>query len=146
MLEDAVAEVLRPGGALAGELASYEPRPGQLAMATRVARAIELDERLLVEAGTGTGKTLAYLVPAILSGRKVVVATGTKALQDQIARVDLPRLQAVLPTPFTFAVMKGLSNYLCLRRFHEHARQLDIGIGGVGEELARVRAWIDETA
>src|SRR5262245_63154051 len=125
MLEDAVAEVLRPGGALAGELRSYEPRPGQLAMATRVARAIELDDRLLVEAGTGTGKTLAYLVPALLSGRKVVVSTGTKTLQDQIATVDLPRLRAlldpagVLPQPLTVAVMKGLANYLCLRRLRD---------------------------
>ena len=92
MLEDAVVDVLGPGGALATEIAGYESRPGQLAMARRVAEAIDGDERLLVEAGTGTGKTLAYLVPAILSGRKVVVATGTKTLQDQIARLDLPRL------------------------------------------------------
>ena len=65
-------------------------------MAERIARALDDDERLLVEAGTGTGKTLAYLVPAILSGRKVVVTTGTKTLQDQIASIDLPRLQAML--------------------------------------------------
>ena len=70
-------------------------------MAARVARAIDLDERLLVEAGTGTGKTIAYLVPAILSGRRVVVSTGTRNLQDQIASVDLPRLARVLPQPFT---------------------------------------------
>ena len=68
MLEDAVEEVLRPGGLLSAELPHYESRPEQLAMALRVARALENDERLLVEAGTGTGKTLAYLVPAILSG------------------------------------------------------------------------------
>src|SRR5580765_6733002 len=98
-------------------------------MAARVAEAIDNDERLLVEAGTGTGKTLAYLLPAILSGRKVVVSTGTKTLQDQIARIDLPRLQAALPSRFTFTVMKGLSNYLCLRRFHEHAAQTTLGLG-----------------
>jgi ATP-dependent DNA helicase DinG len=112
---DQVAAVLGPGGTLEGELISYERRPGQLAMGRRVAEAIEADERLLVEAGTGTGKTLAYLVPAILSGRKVVVATGTKTLQDQIARLDLPRLGAVLDRPFSFAVMKGLGNYVCRR-------------------------------
>jgi ATP-dependent DNA helicase DinG len=147
MLENAVREVLRPGGGLAGEMPSYELRPGQLAMAERVARAIDLDERLLVEAGTGTGKTMAYLVPAILSGRKVVVATGTKTLQDQIAAVDLPRLQSVLDEPFTFAVMKGLANYLCLRRFDEHAKQLHLGVAGSGaEEIERVRAWMARTA
>jgi ATP-dependent DNA helicase DinG len=143
VLADAVAEALRVGGPLAGALAGFEPRPGQAAMAARVAEAIDNDERLLVEAGTGTGKTLAYLLPAILSGRKVVVSTGTKTLQDQIARIDLPRLASAL-TPFAFTVMKGLSNYLCLRRFHEHSAQRVLGLGEV-DPLARVRAWIDET-
>src|SRR4051812_28386427 len=114
-------------------------------MAERIAEAIERDDRLFVEAGTGTGKTMAYLLPAILSGRKVVVSTGTKTLQDQIARIDLPRLQAVLPGRFSFTVMKGLSNYLCLRRFHEHSAQQTLGLGEP-DPLARVRAWIDETA
>jgi ATP-dependent DNA helicase DinG len=146
MLEDAVVDVLGPGGALASEILGYESRPGQLAMARRVAQAIDGDERLLCEAGTGTGKTLAYLVPAILSGRKVVVATGTKTLQDQIARLDLPRLQAVLDAPFQFQVMKGLGNYVCLRRFHEHTRQQHLGIGGAADEVARVAAFIEESA
>jgi ATP-dependent DNA helicase DinG len=144
VLADAVAEVLRAGGPLAAALKGFEPRPGQLAMAARVSEAIDNDERLLVEAGTGTGKTLAYLLPAILSGRKVVVSTGTKTLQDQIARIDLPRLASVL-APFSFTVMKGLSNYLCLRRFNEHSAQTTLALGGV-DPLARVRAWIDETA
>lgn len=138
MLEDKVAEVLRPGGPLAEALAQYESRPGQWAMAARVAKAIENDERLLVEAGTGTGKTLAYLVPAILSGRKVVISTGTKTLQDQIARLDLPRLRKILPQPFSFAVMKGLGNYVCLRRLSEYATP-------EWENLATVRAWLEET-
>src|SRR6187431_3083272 len=121
MLEDEVAQLLGPGGPLAGALSGYEKRAGQLAMGVRVAHAIENDERLLVEAGTGTGKTLAYLVPAILSGRKVVVSTGTKTLQDQIAGIYLPRLRAMfdraglLPAPLEWAVMKGLSNYVCRR-------------------------------
>ncbi len=144
MLADDVARVLRPGGPLAAELSGYERRPGQLAMAERVAHALDGDERLLVEAGTGTGKTIAYLVPAILSRRKVVVSTGTKTLQDQIASVDLPRLQKVLPVSFTFAVMKGLSNYLCLRRFAEHTRQTVIASSGL-DEVERVRAWMETT-
>jgi len=144
VLADAVAEALRIGGPLAGSMTGWEPRPGQLAMAARVAEAIDNDERLLVEAGTGTGKTLAYLLPAILSGRKVVVSTGTKTLQDQIARIDLPRLVSAL-APFNFTVMKGLSNYLCLRRFNEQSAQTTLGLGEV-DPLARVRRWIDETA
>ncbi len=143
-LEDEVLAILGPRGPLADELVGYEPRPGQLAMAERVARAIDLDERLLVEAGTGTGKTLAYLVPAILSGRKVVIATGTKTLQDQIARIDLPRLEAVLPEPFTFAVMKGLANYVCLRRLGEHARQLSLSVTP-DLALARVQAFVERS-
>ena len=143
-LEKAVARILRPGGLLADQLPGFEPRPGQLAMAKRVAQAIDMDERLLAEAGTGTGKTIAYLVPAILSGRKVVISTGTRTLQDQIAEVDLPRLQRVLPEPFTFAVMKGLSNYLCLRRFDEHSKQLEIA-AAKSHETERVRAWAKTT-
>ena len=144
LLEEAAAEILRPGGALACALPGFEPRAGQLAMAKRVARAIDLDERLLVEAGTGTGKTIAYLVPAILSGRRVVVSTGTRTLQDQIAAVDLPRLQRVLPRPFSFAVMKGIGNYVCLRRFHDHRHQLAIA-STVAPGTARVLAWAERS-
>src|SRR5215813_7639642 len=88
-------------------------------MAARVAEAIDNDELLLVEAGTGTGKTLAYLLPAILSGRKVVISTGTKTLQDQIVQHDLPLLERHLGLKASVAVMKGLNNYLCLRRAGE---------------------------
>ena len=108
-------------------------------MAARVAQAIDLDERLLVEAGTGTGKTIAYLVPAILSGRRVVVSTGTRTLQDQIASVDLPRLLRVLPEPFSFAVMKGIGNYVCLRRLAEYQRQL---VFATSSEAVRVLDWV----
>jgi ATP-dependent DNA helicase DinG len=137
-----VAQVLGPGGLVAAALPGYETRPGQLAMAERIADAIDRDDRLFVEAGTGTGKTLAYLVPALLSGRKVVVSTGTKTLQDQIARVDLPRLQSILPQPFQWTVMKGLSNYLCLRRLSEQTRQQSLVAHA---ELDRILAWARET-
>jgi ATP-dependent DNA helicase DinG len=124
-----IRALLGPGGAAAALFPGYEARAGQLAMAERIADAIDGDERLMVEAGTGTGKTLAYLVPALLSGRKVVVSTGTKTLQDQIAGVDLPRLRAMferaglLQAPLEWAVMKGLSNYVCRRRLQERDRQ-----------------------
>ncbi|HTA19201.1 MAG TPA: ATP-dependent DNA helicase [Polyangia bacterium] len=144
----ALRHVLGPGGLCAAAFPGYESRPGQLAMAERIAKAIEGDERLLVEAGTGTGKTLAYLIPALLSGRKVVVSTGTKTLQDQIATVDIPRLRAILdPTgalgrPLTWAVMKGLQNYVCLRRLGERDRQRSLL---PTPELDRVLSWVSET-
>ncbi|HVN52225.1 MAG TPA: ATP-dependent DNA helicase [Acidimicrobiales bacterium] len=100
-------------------LARGEDRPGQVQMALAVADAIETHRPLVVQAGTGTGKSLAYLVPAVLSGRKVVVATATKALQDQLAGKDLPFLAEHLDRPFTFAVLKGRSNYACRQRVHE---------------------------
>ncbi len=138
-----IARILGPRGLVAASLPGYESRPGQLAMAERIAEAIDRDDRLFVEAGTGTGKTLAYLVPALLSGRKVVVSTGTKTLQDQIARVDLPRLRSILPQPFEWSVMKGLGNYLCLRRFEEQTRQ---GALVANPELERIREWAARTA
>ena len=137
------AEVLGPGGRLAAAFPGYEHRPGQLEMAARIARALDEDERLLVEAGTGTGKTLAYLVPAILSGRKIVISTATKTLQDQIARVDLPRLAQVLPRPFSWSVMKGLGNYVCRRRLAAYEQQTTLVSDPAFD---RLRTWIDETA
>jgi ATP-dependent DNA helicase DinG len=116
-----VGEILGPGGVLARAIDGYEARPQQVEMAERVAEALATRRPLIVEAGTGTGKTLAYLVPAIMSGLKVVISTGTKNLQEQIFRKDVPLLQAELPRAFTAACMKGISNYLCRRRFAEQA-------------------------
>jgi len=96
-----------------------EDRPGQVEMAIAVGRAISDRRPLIVQAGTGTGKSLAYLVPAVVSGVKVVIATATKALQDQLADKDLPFLAEHLDRPFEFAVLKGRSNYACLQRVHE---------------------------
>jgi ATP-dependent DNA helicase DinG len=103
------------GGLLAAAIPDFEVRSGQLRMAEAVERAIALDEVLLAEAGTGTGKTLAYLAPAILSGKKTVVSTGTKTLQEQLYLKDVPLLGRALPVPFTASLMKGRANYLCRR-------------------------------
>ncbi|HEY0250324.1 MAG TPA: ATP-dependent DNA helicase, partial [Kofleriaceae bacterium] len=108
-----------PGGALAQAIPHYEDRPEQRAMSAAVERALAENRSLIVEAGTGTGKTLAYLVPAILSGKRVVVSTGTRALQDQIARHDLPLLRSLIPQPFDAVVLKGVSNYVCKRKLAE---------------------------
>lgn len=113
------AAVFRAGGALAKALPDYEPRAGQAEMAARVADVFEGGGILLAEAGTGTGKTLAYLVPAILSRQRVLVSTGTKNLQEQIYFKDIPTLRAALDVPFTATCMKGRANYLCLHRLDQ---------------------------
>ena len=112
-----VAAIFSDTGGLAGVLEGYEPRDGQRQMAEAVADVIENGGILLAEAGTGTGKTLAYLAPAILSGRRVLVSTGTKNLQEQIFFKDLPLLQSALGIQFTATLMKGRSNYACLQRW-----------------------------
>jgi ATP-dependent DNA helicase DinG len=120
-LTAAVDAVFSEEGPLARELPLYEPRQGQRAMAVAVAEALTDGGVLLAEAGTGTGKTLAYLVPAILSGHRVLVSTGTKNLQEQIYFKDLPVLERALAVRFTATYMKGRANYLCLHRL-QHAR------------------------
>ncbi len=142
---DAVTAHLPDGG---------ETREGQRAMAAAVADAIESGRHLLVQAGTGTGKSLAYLVPAVLSGKRVVVATATKALQDQLATKDLPFLSAHIGEhrrePLRWAVLKGRSNYVCRQRLAEMGRTAakgaQLGFDGLADaakpdELLRIEAW-----
>jgi ATP-dependent DNA helicase DinG len=112
-----ISLIFADSGPLATALAGFEPRQGQRQMAATVASAIESGGTLLAEAGTGTGKTLAYLIPAILSRQRVLVSTGTKNLQEQIFFKDLPTLHEAIGIPFTATLMKGRSNYLCLHRF-----------------------------
>ena len=119
-------------------------------MAEAVAGAIDAKRHLIVQAGTGTGKSLGYLVPAILSGRRVVVATATKALQDQLADKDLPFLAGHLGVAFEFAVLKGRSNYLCRQRAAEVGgggddqlalEDLDDNVGELGRQVVRLVEW-----
>jgi ATP-dependent DNA helicase DinG len=114
-------------------------------MALAIEQALAHEGTLLVEAGTGTGKTLAYLLPAIESGKKVVVSTGTKTLQDQIMRHDLPLLEAQLGRRVAAACMKGLSNYLCLRRYEEFRRSAAAVSGGAARHLPMLEAWRETT-
>jgi ATP-dependent DNA helicase DinG len=118
---DDIGAVLGPGGRLSRALAGYENRPEQLTLAREVARAFDERRMLVAEAGTGTGKTLAYLVPAILSGRRVVVSTATKNLQDQLFHKDLPLVSDTLGLPVRATLVKGRANYLCLHKL-ERAR------------------------
>ena len=112
--------IFGPDGLIAQAHPEYEHRPGQIDMAEAVLRAFQEKRHLIVEAGTGTGKTLAYLVPAIAaacgSGARVVISTGTKNLQEQLMDKDIPFLQDILPAKFRAAVMKGRNNYACLHR------------------------------
>ena len=140
LIED-VGAVFASDGPLASVITDFEPREAQRQMAAAVADALGDGGVLLAEAGTGTGKTLAYLVPAILSRRRVLVSTGTKNLQEQIVQKDLPVLAAALERPFTATVMKGRANYLCLHRFQALKtgglpRQQRLGgFGGRGNEV-----------
>ncbi|MGH8057773.1 MAG: ATP-dependent DNA helicase, partial [Candidatus Entotheonellia bacterium] len=138
-------DIFGPGGLLTQALPNYEERPQQVAMSQRIWEALQTRTTLLVEAGTGTGKTLAYLVPAILSGLKVVISTGTKNLQDQIFYKDIPLLQRVLPRRFTACYMKGRQNYLCRWRFQQ-LRQQPVLPGLMDRAwLHRIERWAEET-
>ncbi len=137
--------LLGPNGPLARGVSGYEHRPGQIRMARAVQDALEHDGMLLVEAGTGTGKTWAYLIPAALSGRRVLVSTGTRALQDQIMEKDLPALERHLGIEIDAACVKGLGNYLCLRRFGELQRSSDAMQPRFARTLPVLRSWVETT-
>jgi ATP-dependent DNA helicase DinG len=122
-----------------------EERPGQVAMAAAVASAIESGRHLCVQAGTGTGKTLGYLVPALLSGKRTVVATATKALQEQLIGRDLPFLASALGRPFTAALLKGRSNYLCRAALADTVGSEQGRLVGEQPRVAELAAWAAET-
>jgi ATP-dependent DNA helicase DinG len=113
------SEILGIDGPLAGMIDGFQGRPQQQAMAEAIATAIEQDESLICEAGTGTGKTFAYLIPAILSGKKLIISTGTRHLQDQLFHRDLPFIQRALKLPINIALLKGRANYLCFHRLQQ---------------------------
>jgi len=134
-----------PAGLLAQQIPGFEPRWAQAEMAHSVAGAIEQGGNLVAEAGTGTGKTLAYLIPAILSGKKVIVSTATKTLQEQLFRKDIPLVREALRVPFKAVLLKGRSNYLCLYRL-EHAVSFKAGYGpSEARDLEAIRRWAKTT-
>src|SRR5690606_24424529 len=100
-------------GCLVQAMPDFRSRPQQQAMAQAIAEAIDSQQQLVAEAGTGTGKTYAYLVPALLSGGKVIISTGTKTLQDQLYQRDLPAVREALKVPVSVAMLKGRANYIC---------------------------------
>ena len=128
-----------------------ERRPGQRQMCEAVATALDEDRHLVVAAGTGTGKSMAYLAPLAVSGKKTVVATATKALQDQLVNKDLPQLAQALGTPLRFAVLKGRSNYICLKKLADLRRaasseQGELIAASSAEEAGRIRGEVARLA
>lgn len=128
-------------GPLADLLPGFQPRPGQAWMAEAVAEAIANGDRLVVEAGTGTGKTFAYLLPALLSDRKTIISTGTKALQDQLYHRDLPLICKAAGRPVRTALLKGRANYLCLHRLE----QIEDVAAGLVTDYREVHEWRHRT-
>ncbi len=139
-------DLLGPQGRLAGSWADYEYRSSQIEMAEKINRAFEQDDIILVEAGTGTGKTLAYLLPALLNGRKTVVSTGTKNLQEQIFDKDIPFIRRHLGRGFKAACLKGRENYLCLYRYKAFVREPSFILAGEAVFLDALVRWAEETA
>jgi ATP-dependent DNA helicase DinG len=139
-----VAAILGAEGPFAREVPGFAPREAQERMAGAVATAIDQRDVLIAEAGTGTGKTFAYLVPALMSGRKVIVSTGTKALQDQLFFRDLPRVHAVLGSRAKTSLLKGRANYLCLYRLDQAVREGNPD-RQLASQLSAIRAWSART-
>lgn len=146
-------QVLGPGGVISEKLPGYEHRDAQLAGADLVEQAIANERHAVIEAGTGTGKSLMYLVPAILSGKQTIVSTGDKALQAQIVGKDIPFLQGVMPVPVTAAKLTGRSNYVCLEQVDEITGGGQGNLGGeflfrspeAAAAFAGFQEWLDTT-
>ncbi len=147
--ETELAALLEPHNLLAQHFAGYEHRPQQIDMLRAVVRAFNIGGQILAEAGTGTGKSLAYLLPAIhfatKNGRSVVISTNTINLQDQLYNKDIPDLQRILPLQFKATLLKGRNNYLCLRRLAIFRRKRSTSADEV-QVLAKILAWLPHTA
>ena len=144
-LVQAVHAAFGPDGVLSRMENHYRARDGQIRMADAVARTIEQGGSLVVEAGTGVGKTFAYLVPALLSGERVLLSTATKALQDQLFARDLPQLVAALALPVRTALLKGRGSYLCLHRMELARQGAALHDRHVQRVLAKVEVWSHST-
>ena len=139
-----IHDILGSHGPLAKQVSGFAARAEQQAMAEAVADALEQHSSLIVEAGTGTGKTFAYLVPALLSGQKIIISTGTKNLQDQLYHRDLPVVRQALSVPVSVALLKGRSNYLCLHRLNL-AEEGHYSSPAMAKKVQRIRRWAGQT-
>jgi ATP-dependent DNA helicase DinG len=144
-LEKPLREAFAEGGVLSRAAEQFRPRQGQTEMALAVGRTIENGGALVVEAGTGVGKTYSYLVPALLSGERVLLSTATKTLQDQLFGRDLPRLVEALGLPLRTALLKGRGSYLCLHRMELARREASLPDRASGRTLAKIEQWAQVT-
>ena len=145
-LPDTIQSILGPDGILSGSLQGFEFRPSQLRMALLAEGAIRKNISALIEAGTGTGKTFGYLVPVLLSGKKSVISTGTKNLQEQIYFKDIPLLRNVTGLNIDAVMMKGRENYLCLHKYHQYISQPSLIETSQTEKIRKLKEWLKETA
>jgi ATP-dependent DNA helicase DinG len=144
-LEQLAREAFVPGGVLSRAAEAFRPRAGQTEMAAAVARTIREGGALVVEAGTGVGKTFSYLVPALLSGERVLLSTATKTLQDQLFARDLPRLAEALGLPVRMALLKGRASYLCTHRLELARRDANLPDRSALRTLAKIEQWAQTT-
>ena len=144
-LAQAVQSTFAPGGPLSQAAEGFVARDGQTQLAQAVARTIGQGGVLVAEAATGVGKTFAYLVPALLSGERVLVSTATKTLQDQLFGRDLPRLARALGVPARMALLKGRSSYLCLHRLEFAGESSDLRMTGARHALSKIERWSKTT-
>lgn len=144
-LEELTREAFVPGGVLSRAAEAFRPREGQTEMAAAVARTVEEGGALVVEAGTGVGKTFSYLVPALLSGERVLLSTATKTLQDQLFGRDLPRLAQALGLPVRMALLKGRASYLCAHRLELARRDASLPDRSALRTLAKIEEWAQGT-
>ncbi|MBE0366171.1 ATP-dependent DNA helicase DinG [Pseudoalteromonas ulvae UL12] len=140
-----LTDIFSASGPMALQIKGYQPRQAQIDMAMAVEKAILKQHQLVVEAGTGTGKTFAYLAPALLSDKKVIISTGSKALQEQLYHRDLPKLLNVLTKGKKTALLKGRANYLCPHRLNQHVSHVPTDDNDIMHELAMVAKFATET-
>ncbi|MGZ3082100.1 ATP-dependent DNA helicase [[Haemophilus] ducreyi] len=145
MKNDKIIHTFSEQGLLSSKIKGFRPRAAQLEMALAVGKAINFATSVVVEAGTGTGKTFAYLVPALLSGKKTIISTGSKNLQDQLFKRDLPTIQQALKYKGRVALLKGRANYLCLERLDQVIAMGVVGDRTVLADLEKVRQWQSST-
>lgn len=143
--DDKILHAFSEDGLLSSNIQGFRPRAAQLEMAKAVGRAVKFATPAVVEAGTGTGKTFAYLVPALLSGKKTIVSTGSKNLQDQLFNRDLPTIQKALKYKGKVALLKGRANYLCLERLDQVVAMGVLGDKSVLADLSKVSKWHTST-
>lgn len=137
--------ILGPDGMLSRRIEGFEVRTSQLEMALLIEKALHERSSVMVEAGTGTGKTFGYLVPVLLSDKKTVVSTGTKNLQEQIYKKDIPLLKKATGLKIDAMIMKGRKNYLCLHKYHQHFQQQSLVNTALTDAREKIEAWLETT-